>query len=160
MARSGDNARIPAIGQYSQTSAATFGADLTELANDVAQKIGESVANFGALPASGSWPGRTIFVRENKKLYIWDGTSWYLRDRINGAQFVGSTSGTGIVTINHGLGAVPAWVQITGFNSGAVPTTRNIIVSATSDTQIQVYVTNGGNALPSNPVVFYWTAGI
>lgn len=76
MARTGDNSRIPAIGVYPQTSAPTFGTDLTELADDVAQLIGETEPTVGDLPASGNWTGRTIYVQSDGRLYTWSGSAW------------------------------------------------------------------------------------
>lgn len=84
MARTGDNARISAIGQYGGPGGATFAADLTELADDVAELIGPSVATVGALPTSGNWTGRTIFVLSNKTPYVWDGTQWSSTQRLFG----------------------------------------------------------------------------
>jgi hypothetical protein len=37
--------------------------------------VGESVATASALPASGNWNGRTIFVVDVKAVYVW-ATSW------------------------------------------------------------------------------------
>ncbi|TDW31029.1 hypothetical protein [Cryobacterium psychrophilum] len=76
MARSGNNARIPAIGNYSQASAPKFGADLTELADDIADLIGESFDTVGALPSSGNWPGRTARVASDGLQHVHNGTAW------------------------------------------------------------------------------------
>jgi hypothetical protein len=76
MARSGDGTRIPVLGKYSQSSAATFGTDLTELSDDIEELIGESEALVTDLPASGNWTGRTILVRADNTSRVWTGTQW------------------------------------------------------------------------------------
>lgn len=38
--------------------------------------IGETVANLGALPSSGNWTGRTIWVADIKRMRVWDGSGW------------------------------------------------------------------------------------
>jgi hypothetical protein len=78
MARSGNNARIPAIGKYPQTTAPTFGTDLTDLADSVANLIGESNATASALPTTGNWPGRTILVTGTNLVYTWTGSAWII----------------------------------------------------------------------------------
>ena len=89
--------------------------------------------------------------------YRWSGSAWkgvlpY------GEKWSGVTSSIGIVTVNHPLAAAPASIVVTDYNSGGAPNTRKVIVSGVTATQIQFYVTNGGNALVSNPVEFYWLA--
>lgn len=89
--------------------------------------------------------------------YRWSGSAWkgvlpY------GEKWSGVTSSVGIVTVNHPLAAEPASIVVTDYNSGGAPNTRKVIVSGVTATQIQFYVTNGGNALVSNPVEFYWLA--
>ncbi|MDQ1111183.1 hypothetical protein QE418_000631 [Microbacterium testaceum] len=89
--------------------------------------------------------------------YRWNGNAW--RGVLPyGEVWAGATAASGIVTVNHPLGAEPAAVVVTDRNSGGAPNTRKIVVSGVSTTQIQFYVTNGGNALASNPVEFYWLA--
>lgn len=58
MARTGNNARVPALGAYG--GGPTFAADLTEIAGDVADILSEGVDTESALPASGNWPNREI----------------------------------------------------------------------------------------------------
>ena len=99
MARSGNNSRIPAIGSYAQTSAPTFGTDLTELANDIAELIGESFATVGALPSVGNWPGRTALVASNGLQHVHDGTAWKSAPLVQGEQRSVTTSSSGDVTI-------------------------------------------------------------
>src|SRR5690606_5695582 len=35
-----------------------------------------SVANVGALPSSGNWPGRRVWVVASSGEYVWGGMSW------------------------------------------------------------------------------------
>lgn len=103
MARTGNNSRVPVIGQYPQTSGATFGTDLTELANDVASLIGEAEPTFGDLPASGNWPGRTIYVIGEGATYVWTGSAWAYQ---SGGTKALSTSA--VVTLGAGMTLIAA----------------------------------------------------
>jgi hypothetical protein len=77
MARSGSNSRITLLGQYPMTSAPTFGTDLTEVVNDIAPLIGESVENVGDLPSTG-WSGRTVYVTATRGVYTrHPGGAWF-----------------------------------------------------------------------------------
>lgn len=116
MARSGNNARIPKIGTYLATSGATFAADLTGLANDVAQVINEYVSTPGELPLTGNWPCRTITAISNFAQYMWVNNGWR-RMTPNGFQFSGSTSGSGILPVAHNFGSAPRWIHVTMQNS-------------------------------------------
>jgi len=70
MARTGTNSRITALGQYPQTSAPTFGTDLTEVVDDVAELIGEEAATVTALPTTSLFVGRTVWVVAVNGFYV------------------------------------------------------------------------------------------
>ena len=102
--------------------------------------------------------GATAFRIDTGRMYVRSGDAWTLSRGYDRSTFLGATDGNGLVTVNHGLGVQPAVVIVTDQNLGAVPNTRKIVRSGASSTQIQFYVTNNGNALASNPVVFDWVA--
>lgn len=102
--------------------------------------------------------GATAFRIDTGRMYVRGGDAWTLSRGYDRSTFLGATDGSGLVTVNHGLGVSPAVVIVMDQNSGAVPSTRKIVRSGASSTQIQFYVTNGGNALAGNPVVFDWVA--
>lgn len=102
--------------------------------------------------------GATAFRIDTGLMYVRSGDAWTLSRGYDRKTFAGATDSNGLVTVNHGLGVSPTVVIVMDQNSGAVPNTRKIVRSATSSTQIQFYVTNGGNALAGNPVVFDWVA--
>ena len=153
MARSGNNSRIPAIGSYAQTSAPTFGTDLTELANDVADLIGESFATGSALPLSGNWPGRTAYT-EDGKFWAWSGSKWHRLWTDAGSPFA-VASGTGSVvfsgtnanfsiTLPTGRFTAPPIVTVISRSSSTAP---NFSAVATSATNVNVLGTQGGDGL-------------
>jgi len=115
MARTGSNSRIPAIGKYSQTGAPTFGTDLTDLADDLADLINPSVATPGALPLSENWPGRTIYVLSTGSFSTHDGTEWIsdaAHMQVNGVNSIGAA------LVQAGIGKVAG--------SGGESTSANI----------------------------------
>lgn len=116
------------------------------------------VRNATELAAWAPANGAEAFRLDTGLMYVRSGDAWGLSRGYDRKTFAGATDGSGLVTVNHGLGVSPTVVIVTDQNSGAVPNTRKIVRSATSSTQIQFYVTNGGNALVGNPVVFDWVA--
>lgn len=116
------------------------------------------VRNATELAAWAPANGAEAFRLDTGLMYVRSGDAWRLSRGYDRGTFAGATDGSGLVTVNHGLGVSPMVVIVMDQNSGAVPNTRKIVRSATSSTQIQFYVTNGGNALPGNPVVFDWVA--
>jgi len=46
-------------------------------AAEQAEKDNDSVATIAALPVTGNWTGRQIFVEETGMLYLHDGAGWY-----------------------------------------------------------------------------------
>jgi len=38
--------------------------------------IGETAATASALPASGNWTGRTVYVQDTAAHYVWNGSAW------------------------------------------------------------------------------------
>ena len=120
MARSGNNSRIAAIGSYSQSSAPTFGGDLTELANDLSELIGEAESTPSALPLSENWPGRTIYAQSTLALYTWTESGWRL---MSPEPWQTPTLAAGISITPGRLGPkyrkVPGGVEIQGSISGS-----------------------------------------
>lgn len=51
-------------------------AQITDVYEHFDPLIGERRANAGALPTSGNWPGRTIFVEDIKCPHTWNGATW------------------------------------------------------------------------------------
>lgn len=79
MARTGDGTRIKALGTYGGDP--TFAADLTQIAGDVANLIGETVDTYANLPASDNWVGRQILVTADtvrNGVYVWLGSAPWL----------------------------------------------------------------------------------
>jgi hypothetical protein len=131
MARTGNNSRIPAIGTYS--GAATFAADLTELAGNVADEIGRQVPTSSALPGSGNWPGRLISAADTKILYEWTSSGWVA---IAGPDLVGSGAVASGWTANK--------VSIRKTYSGRVHLEMNLTKStATADADIPYTIGSG-----------------
>lgn len=89
--------------------------------------------------------------------FRWTGEAW--RAVLpHGAMFVGVTSATSTVTVDHPLGQAPGSIVATDRNQGAASATRKIAVVVANADQIQFYVTNDGGGIPNNPVEFYWLA--
>lgn len=76
MARTGDNAVVPALGVYGQNSAPTISSDLTGMADDVAQVLSGEVADLASLPSTGNWVNRMIWVDSVGEPRWWNGTGW------------------------------------------------------------------------------------
>jgi hypothetical protein len=132
------------------TQVAEYAAEVgTRLMGTAAQRVAYSYARKGL-----SWQD----TDSGEFLWKHDGTDWKTDRASTRRQFVGSTSGTGVVTVNHLLPGTPSGVSVLDSNSGAVPATRKIMHSASSTSQIQFVVYNNGAPLPNNPVVFYWEA--
>ena len=74
MARTGNNTQVPALGAYG--GGPTFAADLTEIADDMAKIASANVATVSALPTTGNWPLRSMWVDSAKCFYVWSGATW------------------------------------------------------------------------------------
>lgn len=156
-----DNIYSPDAGQqYALTQ------DLLAMADSVQDALDVNRPRYrsGTSTERGAWTnpgeGALFYNTTTDILEIYNGVAWVrvwpqLRSK---ARYVGPTSSTGTVTVNHGLGGIPAYIGVTDTSAGAVPATREIRVSAQSETQIQFVVYNGGNPLAGNPVEFYWEA--
>lgn len=51
-------------------------ADFRALAEAIDAIYGQAVANAGALPASGDFPGQRKFLTDTKEVAVWNGTTW------------------------------------------------------------------------------------
>jgi hypothetical protein len=152
----------PVDGHYifSDAGAPDLGVDSTEVSKQ-AVKLGTRLMGTAAQRVAYAYARAGLGWQDtdgSKFAWTFDGSDW-VPDRVSsGGLFSGSTTAGGTCSVNHGLPVTPRTVQVTDYNSGAVPATRKVLVSAVSGEQIQFYVTNGGAALGGNPVAFYWTA--
>lgn len=113
----------------------------------------------GLLPSDEKFNGLHWYDTDTGVLNKFDGSNWSRVLRYAMGTYVGSTSGTGTVTISHGLPTTPAHVLVSDWNSGAVPHARKVMHNTSNTTQTQfVILDNTGAALASNPVVFSWMA--
>ncbi|MFC5930939.1 hypothetical protein D6T64_12155 [Cryobacterium melibiosiphilum] len=160
MARTGNNTRIAALGTYGGSP--TFAADLTEIAGDAAKIIGESESTVSALPTSGNWPGRCIYVTATKALYISDGgTGW---QKITGLTRAGTHSGTTsqggdlFITFDPPFTSVCTGLVVTDSNTGGgIGPVPLKVVSRTATTGT-VRVMNGSAAVVSFTTSFNYIA--
>ena len=140
--------------------------DLLAMADSVQDALDANRPRYrsGTSAERGAWTspgeGALFYNTTTDILEVYDGLTWVrvwpqLRTR---ARFVGATSSTGTVTVNHLLGATPIYIGVTDTTAGAVPQSREIRVSAQNSTQIQFVVYYGGSPLAGNPVEFYWEA--
>lgn len=151
MARSGDNARIAKLGKYAQTSAPTFGTDLTGLANDVALLLANSVDTANDLPASGDYSGQQVWVSGESGFYVWDGVKWLLGSQwgvtVHGATSSGNSGGTywsSLYTWTFPVAfAAPPAVTISASSRGGIQWAALQYVTAT---QFQYYILRAGAA--------------
>jgi hypothetical protein len=120
---------------------------------------GGTSAQRAGLPSDEVFDGMVWKDTDNgAHLYQRSGGEWGRVLRHSAGVFSGSTSSTGTATVSHGLPSTPVIVLATDKNEGAVPGTRKIVFNASSTTQIQFVVFNGGSPLAENPVVFSWLA--
>jgi hypothetical protein len=92
---------------------------------------------------------------------------WRRAEPVRGV-YVGATSATGTVTINHGLGVTPDYAypidRAQGYLESGAPVsawrTRKILETARSSTQVQFLVVNNGDAVVNSPVEFYFEVGL
>lgn len=92
--------------------------------------IGETVTTASALPASGNWTGRAIYVQDTGSMYVWSGSAWV--DRRAGLP-TAVAAGT-VASPGGGSSSAPVYYD----NSVAVTLpvgrfTQTPIVTATSD---------------------------
>ena len=154
-----DNIYSPNAGQqYALTQ------DLLAMADSVqnALNVNRSRYRSGTSAERGAWanPGKgaLFYTTDRDSLDVYDGSTWARVWPRSRARFAGATSGTGTVTVNHGLPGTPSYVGVTDTNVGGGAGSRLVKVSAISATQIQFVVYNGGSPLTGNPVEFYWEA--
>jgi hypothetical protein len=53
-----------------------FGTDITDVYEHFDPLVGESAATVGALPSTGNWTGRTVWVVAESAHYVWTGSTW------------------------------------------------------------------------------------
>lgn len=116
-------------------------------------------------PSGGGSPGKLYLDLNNGITYRYTTAFGWRRITPERGYFVGATSSTGTVTVNHNLGQEPAQVFVTNRDAGAIPRQRHILPGAYNATQIQFIVArmqpisgSTGDVLPNNPVEFYWIA--
>lgn len=126
MARTGNNSRIPQLGVYPQTSAPTFGTDLTDLSSSVAEVIGETFANVSDLPGSGNWTGRTVWVSATNGMYVWRGNSWVpTSPQYAIRQFAGNRTQAGLFDADPGGASVVTDASLLSVSSNAIAVNRS-----------------------------------
>lgn len=121
--------------------------------------ITTTVATVAALPGSGNWVGRIIYVT-GVGLYIWTGSAW-LAQAYRTDYKTAVTDVSGNIVVTHGLGVTPRSVQITGGTTGTIPDRRTYGVAPSGITSTQFIVTtyrqDTGGVFTSNQVDFWWT---
>lgn len=79
---------------------------------------GEARANLAALPTTGNWPGRTIFVEDIDTQLVWAGSSWKYPIEDTGWVTATNVNLSGTVSVRR----VGNTVHIRGKMTGNVPT--------------------------------------
>jgi hypothetical protein len=89
---------------------------------------------------------------------VWTAVAWLAPQYVRGAAN-GTTDGSGVYTVTHGLGVQPAVVLLTPLGS-AIQHLAKYVVTAISSTQFQVvmYNTTNGATIGGNPIAFGWVA--
>jgi len=95
--------------------------------------VGEERATVAALPSSGNWVGRTIYVRADRSQRVWSGSGWEIVGRIRSTDYmIGATDGR---VINPG----------TDFNLGFISKTLPLGGDALVTASVNIW-NNGNNA--------------
>lgn len=120
--------------------------DFNSLADWILANVNGTVPNFGSLPATGNWFGRTLIVESSDIEYRWNGSAWRVWNQ--GRQLYtptinNLTLGNGTRTGAFGVASGRVWVSasvtlgstsvVTGDMSLSVPWTRDTTVHPNGD---------------------------
>jgi hypothetical protein len=150
--------------RFLATGAPETAVDLNTI-GDYAAKVGNrkvgTTAERNAATGKDVWEGLLWGDTSEGREYRRTGGSWVrFSHRTTGGSVSEPTNGIGTVTVNHSLGATPAWVSHIDTLGGSAPYTRKVMISAKNATQIQFVVGNNGAPMANNQVAFEWSAGI
>jgi hypothetical protein len=110
--------------------------------------------------------GAVTYLEDVKQWQGWNGAAWVILptgpSKISGGKFSGTTSAAGVLTIPHGLGAVPSSVVVTmgQGNSGTVYQVAQPGITNYDGTNFlcTIFRSDTGAGLASTAVVVNWVA--
>lgn len=149
--------------QFSDSGAPDIGVDPSAVA-EYAAKVGNrrvgSTAERLAATGADLWQGLEWYDTTENRIYEYN-SGWVRLLRFNFGYFSGSSNGSGLITVSHGLPSTPVVAFADDDYSTTDPTfpLRKVKRVTSSSTQIQfVLIGSTGSPLASNPVSFSWVA--
>lgn len=140
--------------------AAALDAALTDL--QTTEHNAQSVAAVGNLPTSGNWYGRSVYVRSDKLMRVWNGSSWdYDGPKWTGVSYIAGTSSPGFgndiafldtgveVTLSGTIAKNSNWWQVSDIlftlPDSARPTNSTYFVAAaTGQSAVSLWLSGNG----------------